>query len=1203
MRNIINLLLGSDLKKLAAHHAKYVHKYAETDVAEFSRTMSWITLDDGTTEIKRAERDTPCHDVFVSTTDDLYNSRLLDDSLLHAEDRSSQLRDFFTRIHHQTITINNSGDSNSLLIALFVPLYDEALCREATDIARATSEVDAHFSVVIVGFGSDLRGLLTGCEARGGVQAVRAMEEQAARALEEFAALREEASSLEHIVVLQNTNAAGFALDLSRDSLVRIMGEISLLMVEKYDTIFVQAAAFDREHPLCSLGIAVLHLDRYFFANFLLRKAYLHLLDREHVADDRVDINRVALISQNLLQDHRTLFSNFYNTHIAPRVRQGEKHEVILAETAQLLRDELDRVATDLTAFIGEVRAAQALDARSKAQGLTLPEKQALLALIMGYDDRLLSGNLFNRDLLSIDDLDQEVASIFIEENNEQVRTETTDDGRSYYVPGPIDVCMGPDGKVELPISELKQLRLSMRESTNYIRRKTGELHEIELMTQDADLSERRLTERGFVVDGVLYRFDVAHTEVQFDECYVAHTPSAASIDLRAGFTSIKDQGQIGACTVFAVASIFEYSIRQTTGLNSDLSESFVYYNVRVAKGQEREDTGSSFRDVIESMGEKGICTEALHPYAEGLTGVPSAEAYDDARGRRIVKALGVGVDEASIKSAIEDGHPVAVSLKVFNSFSSTTRSGRGSKVGASGFVKMPTESERASGEFGYHAMVVCGYSDETHHFVVRNSWGKGFGDKGYCYIPYAYICDPDLNRMACIITEFDVSGTNVVVEDEGRGTHTAVQFNMSDAAIKAAVIAGLIEEEKQHLGRLQQSDLKLRKAYETLMQKLGRQSLRNTLMERRRERIGKEIADLRSQQAHINEEVRPERLREFDRSTWKSRIALVVWDVVWAIAWMVGFFGDSSNMADGHDAHWIGSTPSLVITVLLGVGIVITMLYFSWIRTARRRIEMDLEEMSAGLAQRAAQLEADLYETPIKMHVAGMVVDELLSLKHSIDEKYQAMKSYVGNLAIWRAEEQQHLSAAEVLVKPPFIPLLSTETLEAYFDQQKEVITAGLHLCEYFNSYKLGDEAIIAYKRGLKERLLRHAESLLADFSIFRHIFGTQRYPFLDDQYASAANLLPLLDRKSEPFCSLRSSARTAPQARFLFLRTDAEERLAWQKEYPQYFASTTISEDIASPYKIVELRIQPLSVASLQLPPLGGGLESSKNALATPS
>ncbi|MBQ2350587.1 MAG: hypothetical protein II394_00045, partial [Bacteroidales bacterium] len=39
---------------------------------------------------------------------------------------------------------------------------------------------------------------------------------------------------------------------------------------------------------------------------------------------------------------------------------------------------------------------------------------------------------------------------------------------------------------------------------------------------------------------------------------------------------------------------------------------------------------------------------------------------------------------------------------------------------------------------------------DETKHFVVRNSWGEHFGDKGYCYIPYSYICDSDLNRMAC---------------------------------------------------------------------------------------------------------------------------------------------------------------------------------------------------------------------------------------------------------------------------------------------------------------------------------------------------------------------------------------------------------------------------------------------------------------------
>lgn len=41
--------------------------------------------------------------------------------------------------------------------------------------------------------------------------------------------------------------------------------------------------------------------------------------------------------------------------------------------------------------------------------------------------------------------------------------------------------------------------------------------------------------------------------------------------------------------------------------------------------------------------------------------------------------------------------------------------------------------------------MVCVGYDDEKQHFIVLNSWGVEFGDKGYCYFPYDFISDNNL--------------------------------------------------------------------------------------------------------------------------------------------------------------------------------------------------------------------------------------------------------------------------------------------------------------------------------------------------------------------------------------------------------------------------------------------------------------------------
>jgi C1A family cysteine protease len=45
----------------------------------------------------------------------------------------------------------------------------------------------------------------------------------------------------------------------------------------------------------------------------------------------------------------------------------------------------------------------------------------------------------------------------------------------------------------------------------------------------------------------------------------------------------------------------------------------------------------------------------------------------------------------------------------------------------------------------GGHAVLGVGYSDKQKRFIVRNSWGTGWGKQGYFTIPYAYLANPDL--------------------------------------------------------------------------------------------------------------------------------------------------------------------------------------------------------------------------------------------------------------------------------------------------------------------------------------------------------------------------------------------------------------------------------------------------------------------------
>ena len=47
--------------------------------------------------------------------------------------------------------------------------------------------------------------------------------------------------------------------------------------------------------------------------------------------------------------------------------------------------------------------------------------------------------------------------------------------------------------------------------------------------------------------------------------------------------------------------------------------------------------------------------------------------------------------------------------------------------------------------QLGGHAVLAVGYDDKEQRFIVRNSWGSGWGMRGHFTMPYAYLTDDNL--------------------------------------------------------------------------------------------------------------------------------------------------------------------------------------------------------------------------------------------------------------------------------------------------------------------------------------------------------------------------------------------------------------------------------------------------------------------------
>ena len=83
----------------------------------------------------------------------------------------------------------------------------------------------------------------------------------------------------------------------------------------------------------------------------------------------------------------------------------------------------------------------------------------------------------------------------------------------------------------------------------------------------------------------------------------------------------------------------------------------------------------------------------------------------------------------------VASGWPFVFGFTVYESFLSDA-------VAKTGHVPMPSPAETVEGG---HAVVAVGYDDKIQRFIVRNSWGTGWGMKGYCTMPYGYLTDPGL--------------------------------------------------------------------------------------------------------------------------------------------------------------------------------------------------------------------------------------------------------------------------------------------------------------------------------------------------------------------------------------------------------------------------------------------------------------------------
>lgn len=218
-------------------------------------------------------------------------------------------------------------------------------------------------------------------------------------------------------------------------------------------------------------------------------------------------------------------------------------------------------------------------------------------------------------------------------------------------------------------------------------------------------------------------------------EAGAASTVLQPSVDLRRPWWKIGDQGETGSCVGWATAdSVLRWHFVEA-GLIGQTDLLSVRYIWMAAKELDEfikapttfiEPEGTSLKAALDVARKYGVVSDTALPFAGGTLFHDDANVFYALAARlKIASYFTLDRNLTSWRRWLANNGPILTRLNVDASWYGATAS------------KPNLNVYQANTAEGGHAVAIVGYEDD--HFIVRNSWGKQWGDKGYAYASDAY--------------------------------------------------------------------------------------------------------------------------------------------------------------------------------------------------------------------------------------------------------------------------------------------------------------------------------------------------------------------------------------------------------------------------------------------------------------------------------